>query len=985
MALTPEQWEQVKDLFDRALEAPPEVRIALLDSQSTGDAAVLSEVQRLLSQYDRAGSFLEDPPSARLRHLADFSAPLFLPGDFIASRYKILRYLGAGGMGEVYEAEDTELSDTVALKTVRIDRISDPNSHRRLRKEALLARRVTHPNVCRIFDVARHRLPNGQEAILLTMEFLAGPTLAHWIKQHAPASPAQILPILRQIAAGLSAAHAAAVTHRDFKPGNVILANTKDPNSPRVAVTDFGLALSHTAPSDYSQTHTGQLLGTLEYMSPEQLRGQPATPRSDIYSLGVTLFEMTTGRRPTQGASGIDEVLKRFLEPPPSPQSLQPNLPTHWDLAIRDCLNPDPARRPQSAAELLDRLDRPTILSRIPRPHKSTRRNLIYSAAALSLSYGGYRYWDQEQRPAASRGVGIVFAGLSGPAEFAPLDIQMRKSLTQSAWFSVYDARYLAEARKRMAIPETAQLTARNWRELALRENRPFLAFASVVPVGEGYALSIRAEQVLGSPDQPWKTWQQSFQAPTRAELLQSVEAASRWLRDLLGESAHEIASSSASPQNLTTPSWDALSEFQKAESLIAANEREQALVHLDAALRFDPDFTMAWVRKGDISIALARSEEGYAAWQKAEETSRRRPLSRREELRFRTMFLSDTFDYARAEKLYKEYSQLFPFEDYGYFHRSTALQTLGHFDEALAELKKLLPFPERARAMHMHSVYAAVSKSDYTLAATHSRQLRDLNADDWAFDAELSSLYVQGRTEEAINAGIAGIAIASPQRATQMRLLVADVLADAGRTQQAISYLQSALAQDANAGLRARQALDLISLAALHLDLHRPDAAIQALSQALALDPGPQNLARSAELYCQTGQLHLAHPLLAAVPDLPYPVYIVGRARIQAAIASAEARHPEAIHAARQAASNDLFAYGKPYLAHALHAAGQPREALDEYVAATRVKLYQFRRSSPEPAGIWRRTTRKAIAIAESLGDSRLASLQSSLLQVQA
>ncbi|HLI62063.1 MAG TPA: tetratricopeptide repeat protein [Terriglobales bacterium] len=219
--------------------------------------------------------------------------PTFTPGDIIGNRYRVVRFIARGGMGEVYEVEDSELRERVALKTIAPERASSPRQISRFRQEIQLARKVSHPNVCRVFDLGRHRGTNG-DVLFLTMELLPGETLAAHLREHGPMSCEQALPLVRQMVSALSAAHQAGIVHRDFKPGNVMLLESA--NGPVVKVTDFGLATDPDSEETVSHSLT-EIIGTPEYMAPEQLRGQCST-LSDVYALGMTVFQMLTGGLP---------------------------------------------------------------------------------------------------------------------------------------------------------------------------------------------------------------------------------------------------------------------------------------------------------------------------------------------------------------------------------------------------------------------------------------------------------------------------------------------------------------------------------------------------------------------------------------------------------------------------------------------------------------------------------------------------------------
>ncbi len=324
--MSPEQWERVKDLFADAAEQPAPQRETWLREHCPDDAVVLHEVLRLLQHSPADGAYLDQAPvsPALLRQIADQAAFVaLLPGELLASRFLIVRRLGAGGMGEVYEAEDRALGTRVAIKTIRPEIAHDPQILARFRREVNLARQVTHPNVCRVYDFAHATRANGAEIDFLTMEYLDGETLSQFLQPRAALTLAEALPLIRQIAEALSAAHRAGVVHRDLKSSNIFLTRHRD-GELRVAVTDFGLARSVLPHDGQSLSHSGWGAGTPSYMAPEQLEGKSTGPASDFYSLGVVMYEMATGRSPHAGSSPVEITVRRLKEPLRPPRSLNP-------------------------------------------------------------------------------------------------------------------------------------------------------------------------------------------------------------------------------------------------------------------------------------------------------------------------------------------------------------------------------------------------------------------------------------------------------------------------------------------------------------------------------------------------------------------------------------------------------------------------------------------------------------------------------------
>jgi hypothetical protein len=283
---------------------------------------------------------------------ASKSPSLFPVGACIANRYEVARFIAAGGMGEVYEVVDRDLGARIALKTMRPELAAEPGALERFKREIHLARKVTHPNVCRIFDFGVHGLPGGSLVPFLTMELLDGPTLAQHLRRVGRLSPLDAAPLVDQLTAALEAAHQAGVVHRDFKPQNVVLLDHRG-GGWKAVVTDFGVARACDG-DDLGKTKTGVrgLVGSPAYMSPEQVEGRPAGPAADLYSLGIVLFEMVTGALPFDGETPIMTALMRLEQMPASPRTLAADLDERWERIILKCLARSAAERPSSAREV---------------------------------------------------------------------------------------------------------------------------------------------------------------------------------------------------------------------------------------------------------------------------------------------------------------------------------------------------------------------------------------------------------------------------------------------------------------------------------------------------------------------------------------------------------------------------------------------------------------------------------------------------------
>ena len=267
-------------------------------------------------------------------------------------------------MGQVYLAHDSELGAQVALKIIRPEISGSPEVLARFRREARITHRITHPNVCRTFDLG-HEIrqigpdpANSVEVIFLTMEYLDGETLQQLLKRKGRLEPSEAILIASQMSEGLTAAHQAGIVHRDIKPTNVMIvpSGSRSPTTDRVVLTDFGLARFETMVEGLdtsSISYPGRVMGTLAYMAPEQLQTGAVTPATDIYAFGLVLYEIVTGEKAFPDSQSLIAAFRRMTQPPPSPRVLVPQLPSEWETTVLGCLQIDPTRRFQSASDVV--------------------------------------------------------------------------------------------------------------------------------------------------------------------------------------------------------------------------------------------------------------------------------------------------------------------------------------------------------------------------------------------------------------------------------------------------------------------------------------------------------------------------------------------------------------------------------------------------------------------------------------------------------
>jgi serine/threonine protein kinase/Tfp pilus assembly protein PilF len=341
--MTPERYKKIARIFDAALRVTPEERIEFLAEACAGDDSLRQEVELLIASHERPGEFIDVPAYQAAAKMLVSDHP-FKAGHMIA-HYVIRSLLGQGGMGQVYLAEDTKLKRNVALKVLTLFEQDDQETRKRLLREARAAASLDHPNICAIYEVGEQ-----PDRGYIAMQYVEGETLAERLSR-GPMALEEGLRIATQVAAALSAAHEHNIIHRDIKPANLMITTRGD-----AKVLDFGLAKA--VPSSGQATDTtrvlltrpGSIVGTVPYMSPEQLRGERLDERTDIFSFGATLYEMLNGKPPFARHS-LPETMAAILEHEPEPLTV-----ADLEAIVRKCLAKDKEKRYQTASELLSEL-----------------------------------------------------------------------------------------------------------------------------------------------------------------------------------------------------------------------------------------------------------------------------------------------------------------------------------------------------------------------------------------------------------------------------------------------------------------------------------------------------------------------------------------------------------------------------------------------------------------------------------------------------
>ena len=614
---------------------------------------------------------MDSPPAPGSGHTPESnstrSAPIvatFRAGDLLCDRFRVVRFIARGGMGELYEAEDLTLGERVALKTIRPEIAVHERANQRFRREVQLARKVTHPNICRIFDLFEHRPPEGTAGAVsfVTMELLQGETLSQHLREHGPLSVEDARPIVQQMAAALSAAHAADVIHRDFKTNNVMLLDAGPSRPPRVVVTDFGLAHlvgDASGMADGGITVTGDIPGTPEYMSPEQIEGGVLTPASDIYALGIVIYEMVTGRRPFAADTPIATALQRVVGPTPkSPRELKPELPAEWDHAIMRCLARYPDGRFRDASDVAHALDG-TLPSRPPQS-----RLVIAAAVALLVVVGaGALLWRGRSTslatapsdPAATTAVPaetvrpavavLGFRNLAGREDAQWLSMALSEMLTTELAagerLRTIPGENVTRMKTELALADADTYASETLTRIRQNLGADLVVTGSYVTVGTGDASTLRVDIRL-QDSREGETLSLVSEMGAIGELLDLVARAGMRLRDKLGVQVAEAAvrvSQPASPDAarlyaeglIRLRRFDALGARSIFEQAIKADPRfplaHSALANTWSQLGYDSRAKDAAARAFELSANLPRADrllvegtyrEMSSAWKEA-------------------------------------------------------------------------------------------------------------------------------------------------------------------------------------------------------------------------------------------------------------------------------------------------------------------------------------------------------------------------------
>ena len=746
--MTPELWDRLKPLFEAAVEKAPADREAFL-ATIDAEEEVRLELQELVKAFEASESTGESL-AEQFQRLVPAVTSALLPGDVLAGRFRIVRWLGRGGMGDVYEAEDLQLSETVALKTIHASIAGRPEVLARFKKEVHLARRLTGPNLCRIHELF---VPLPDEPLgcgpFLTMELLEGVTLSEEIARNGPLTWVRAREIALELCGALELMHSAGMIHRDVKTRNVMLA--KRHGITQVVLMDFGLAREVEPRSEGTTalTMAGELLGTPETMAPEQFAGGALSPATDIYAIGVVLYEMLTGREPFAASDAVQAAILRG-SPAAPPSTLRPGLPRHLDRVIARCLEFNPQRRYQSTAELKRDLCHESFLRRrtarigtIPVPPAAGTRDRKKAFRRLAIGFASFvilalaviplvRLLHPRRATLLTGKDTIVVGELTNNTGDPVFDGTLRQALTieleQSPYLNVLPDRRMLAILNQMSRPANTRFTEEVTREICLRTNSTAYLTFSIAKLGDHYLLGLRALQC--ETDQTLAS--SNAEARSRNEVVKAIGDLGNEIRKKLGESLTSVAKFNKPLAEATTSSLEALQAFTMVRNVQHEKGDAASIPYAKRALQLDPDFaqgyaTLALIYRnlGERALAAENLQQAYA---------RRDRATQRERFFIEASYYSFVIgDLEQANATYTEWTQTYPRDASPHVNLTVNYVRLGDYANALEQMQEAHALASDNANVYadLMECYLGLNRIDEAKAAFDEARSRKVDSQD--------------------------------------------------------------------------------------------------------------------------------------------------------------------------------------------------------------------------------------------------------------
>jgi tetratricopeptide (TPR) repeat protein len=765
----------------------------------------------------------------------------------IGRRYRVKSLLGMGGMGAVYLVHDKDLDRDVALKLIRSDIAEDADTLERFKREIQLSSRVTHPNVLRVFD-----LGESDDIKFLTMQFVDGRDLATILKKQGKLPTDRLIRVFRQVAEGLKAAHDQGVVHRDLKPQNIMI-DSQD----RVYVTDFGLAKSA---EQSGMTQTGALIGTPFYMSPEQVKGEPVGPRSDIYALGVILYQMAAGVVPFTGATPFEVMIQRVQRPARPVGELNAELPVYLQKIIERCLAVDLSLRYQNVADVLGDLDaesfrtslRYTALSR-----RWVKPAIAAAAAALILAAGGIWIARTAGRSTAAAPKGaqkIVpvliadFENKTGESVFdGTLEPAFAIALEGAPFISSYSR---AGARKIAAQlqPGATGLNEAGARLVAVREGVNVVVSGAVEKKGGGYEVSVHAVDAATGKSIVSET----EPAANRDRVLQAAAVLATGLRTALGDKTPPSVQQTAA-ETFSAGSLEAAHEYGVAQDLQWAGKWDEAIQRYTRAVELDKNMGRAYAGIAAVENNRGRPQEAAKYYQLA--LARMDRMSDREKYRTRGGYFLLT---RKPDSAIEEFTNLvrqYPADTAGIANLAFAYFVKRDMANALEWGRRAIEiYPKNVPQRNNYGLIAMYA-GDFEIGAREQKTVLSMNPQFvLAYVGLALSELGAGQPAEAL-ATWNKLAAIGPAGASAAAAGLADLALYQGRIGDARTILEGPIETDLAAKNPDEAARKLATLAEAQLEAGQPPKAIAAAERALSLSQDMAVSVSAARILIEAGE----------------------------------------------------------------------------------------------------------------------------------